>query len=94
MDAFYPFVSKPLLPGEPRRRLIAPVSKYTRIMPLHPNREFQRNGQVDEIAADAQHEHGPSHHAQTQPKLLQTSHAETPVEDQHVDADGHLDLYV
>jgi hypothetical protein len=95
MDVFYPFVLRPLLPGEPRRQLIGPVTKYTRIMPVHPNREYQSSWQVVLAARDArQHDNAAKHTQSDQPELLQTSHPETPAAEQHADAEGHLDLYI
>jgi hypothetical protein len=105
MDVFYPLMPRPLLPGEPRRKLIGPVSKYTRIMPVHPNREHESSWQVVYATRDARQQHSVDHSAEhgvdhsaeqsaSEPQLLQTSHHETPAADQHADADGHLDLYV
>lgn len=97
MDVFYPLMPRPLLPGEPHRRLIGPVSKYTRIMPVHPNREHESSWQVVYAARDAQQERGADQsagHKVSEPELLQTSHHETPEAEQHADADGHLDLYI
>lgn len=92
MDAFYPFIRRPLLPVQPRSRLITPVAKYSRMLPIELDSPAQRHGNFDqrEPLSPQVAEEQPS----VAPVLLQTSHHETPPAEQHADAEGHLDLYI
>lgn len=92
MDAFYPFIRRPLLPAQPRSRLITPVAKYTRMLPILLDSPAQQHGQLDLV--EPLSPQVVQEHPGAVPGLLQTSHHETPPAEQHADAEGHLDLYI
>jgi len=93
MDAFYPFIRRPLLPAQPRSRLITPVGKYTSMQPIRPDRpeHLYRPADLPEFTSQPSDIEA---RASADPVLLQTSHPETPAAEQHADAEGHLDLYI
>lgn len=92
MDIFYPFITRPLLPAQPRKKLITPVGRYTRMLPVQSER--QQHADWPAVSVPEQLQQPVVAGAPTEPTLLQTSHHETPPADQHADADGHLDLYI
>ena len=108
MDAFYPYITRTnTQPVDTPARLILPVAKYERIHAETSNEKKFRVGWQDpkqrqQQAAPEQHP-SDQHHAENQAEpetieqelhLIPTSHAVTPDAEAHVDADGHLDIYV
>ncbi len=106
MDAFYPYITRTnTQPAESPIRLILPVLKYERIH-AHTGTEkkFRVGWQEPQKRQPQQKQQEPHEQNTEQPAapatieqelhLLPTSHAVTPDVDLHVDADGHLDIYV
>ena len=108
MDAFYPYITRTnTQPVDLPVRLILPVAKYERIHAETGNEKKFRVGwqepkQKRQQAAPEQQtsdQHNAEHQAAPQSieqelHLIPTSHSVTPDADAHVDADGHLDIYV
>jgi len=83
MDAFMPFIQRvPGTPVEPDPKQVVPVFKEARLSPLKPNEQKYL------ILARQVRKGGKA--ANTNPDAPYT----TPEEDQHVDKDGHLDIFV
>jgi TFIIF-interacting CTD phosphatase-like protein len=106
MDAIFPYLVRRTPAAEPSQRLIEPVTKYTRFSPDehgHHHEIWQyRISERHEQSRQQQHspeQQDPQQQSQQQskpaePQYLPTSHAVTPEDEQHADADGHLDIYV
>lgn len=107
MDAFYPYITRTnTQPVDTPVRLILPVAKYERIHAENGNEKKFRVGwqepkQRQQQAAEqqSQEQQHPEHPAkpetiEQQLHLIPTSHPVTPDAEAHVDADGHLDIYV
>lgn len=106
MDAIFPYLVRRTPAAEPSQRLIEPVTKYTRFSPDehgHHHEIWQyRISERHEQSRQQQHspeQQEPQQQSQQQskpaePQYLPTSHAVTPEDEQHADADGHLDIYV
>lgn len=109
MDAFYPYITRTnTQPVESPARLILPVAKYERIHTeigtekkfrvgwQEPKQKRQQHSAPQQQASEQQHS---GHQTAPEPieqqlHLIPTSHAVTPDAEAHVDADGHLDIYV
>lgn len=83
MDAFMPFVQRvPGTPVEPDPKQVVPVFKDARLTPVKPHEQkyliLTRPSRKGE------------RRVQDYPEAPYT----TPEEDQHVDKDGHLDIFV
>jgi hypothetical protein len=108
MDAFYPYITRTnTQPVENPTRLILPVAKYERIHAEIGNEKKFRVGwqepkhqrqQADpeQQASDQQGSEQPAEPETIEHELhlIPTSHPVTPDAELHVDADGHLDIYV
>lgn len=110
MDVLFPYLPRVTnTPVESNNRLILPVSKYQRIHGeasteqqyrvgmRDPRRHQQEPQQQQQQQQGTPHEQGSAAAEQTQNSelhLLPTGHAVTPEQDQHADADGHLDIYI
>ncbi len=103
MDAIFPYLIRRTPAAEPSQHLIGPVTKYTRFSPDehgHHHEIWQyRISERHEQSRQQQHpqqqsEQQPQQTAPDEPQYLPTSHAVTPEDEQHADADGHLDIYV
>ncbi len=105
MDAIFPYLVRRTPAAEPSQRLIEPVTKYTRFSPdehghhheiwqyrISERHEQSRQQQHSPEQQDPQQSQQQSKPAE--PQYLPTSHAVTPEDEQHADADGHLDIYV
>ncbi|SNY46180.1 hypothetical protein SAMN06297280_1052 [Arsukibacterium tuosuense] len=83
MDAFMPFVQRvPGTPVEPDPKQVVPVFKEARLSPLKPNEQkylIMRRPSFNR-----------GRRAEDYPEPPYT----TPEEEQHVDKDGHLDIFV
>ncbi len=53
-----------------------------------------RQGSQQQAQSDAQPDFTEAKQALAEPELLATGHAVTPEQDQHTDAEGHLDIYI
>ncbi len=83
MDAFMPFVQRvPGTPVEPDPKQVVPVFKEARLTPIKQNEQryliLTRKGRKGRSGAE-QYPHAPY---------------TTPEDEQHVDKDGHLDIFV
>ena len=83
MDAFLPFVQRvPGTPVEPDPKQVVPVFKDARLTPIRPNEQkyliLSRSGRKGD------------RRQQDYPEAPYT----TPEDEQHVDKDGHLDIFV
>lgn len=83
MDAFMPFIQRvPGTPVEPDPKQVVPVFKDARLSPIKPNEQkyliLSRYG-VKGRSLDT---------------ALPQAPYTTPEEEQHVDSDGHLDIFV
>ncbi|MFN6971480.1 MAG: hypothetical protein ACK4NN_11480 [Rheinheimera sp.] len=104
MDAFYPYITRTnTQPVESPNRLILPVVKYERIHGEASTEKKLRVGWQEPKKRQQQqqgsHSDNTEQHAvvgtiEEELHLIPTSHAVTPDADLHVDADGHLDIYV
>jgi len=100
MDAIFPYLVRRTPAAEPSQRLIEPVTKYTRFSPdEHGHHHEIWQYRISERYQQSQQQQQNSAKPQQPPETkethyLPTSHAVTPEADQHVDADGHLDIYI
>ena len=100
LDAIFPFLIRRTPSAEPSQRLIEPVSKYARFSPdEHGHHHEIWQYRISERYQQSQQQQQNSAKPQQPPETkethyLPTSHAVTPEADQHVDADGHLDIYI
>jgi hypothetical protein len=107
MDAFYPYLTRTnTQPVETPVRLILPVAKYERIHAETSNEKKFRVGwqepkqrqhqAAEQQSSDQQHPEYPAEPETIEQELhlIPTSHVVTPDAEAHVDADGHLDIYV
>jgi len=108
MDAFYPYITRTNThPQDSPARLILPVAKYERIHAEGGDeRKFRVGWQApkhkrQQAAPEQQTAHQQNAEDQAEPQsieqelhLIPTSHSVTPDAEAHVDADGHLDIYV
>jgi hypothetical protein len=101
MDAFYPYITRTnTQPADHPIRLILPVLKYERI---HADTTTDKKIRVgwqepkqrqQQPQQDAHQHAGAAQSIEQELHLIPTSHAVTPDADLHVDAEGHLDIYV
>lgn len=106
MDAIFPYLVRRTPAAEPSQRLIEPVTKFTRFSPDEHghHREIWQYRISERHEQSRQQQHSPEQQEPQQqsqqqlkpaePQYLPTSHAVTPEDEQHADADGHLDIYV
>lgn len=107
MDVLFPYLPRVMnQPVDHAARLILPVAKYERIHAEPSSEQRQRVGMRDPRQYQQPEEQPPEQQSEQQaeqqqttqltqePQLLPTGHAVTPEQDQHADADGHLDIYV
>ncbi|WP_306517907.1 hypothetical protein [Rheinheimera sp.] len=108
MDVLFPYLPRVMnQPVDSSGRLILPVAKYERIHAEPSSEQRQRVGMRDprqyqqpdeqqppEQKSEHQSEQQQSSQQTQETQLLPTGHAVTPEQDQHADADGHLDIYV
>lgn len=107
MDAIFPYLVRRTPAAEPSQRLIEPVTKYTRFSPdehghhheiwqyrISERHEQSRQQQHPQQQSEQQPQQAPQQTMPAEPQYLPTSHAVTPEDEQHADADGHLDIYV
>ncbi|RVU40626.1 hypothetical protein EOE67_06180 [Rheinheimera riviphila] len=108
MDAFYPYITRTnTQPVDTPVRLILPVAKYQRIHAETGNekkfrvgwqepKQRQQQAAAEQQFSDQQHAGQQAEPAsiEQQLHLIPTSHTVTPDAEAHVDADGHLDIYV
>jgi hypothetical protein len=110
MDVLFPYLPRVTnTPVESNNRLILPVSKYQRIHgeasteqqyrvgmrdPRRHQQEQQQQEQDFQQGASQQEQQAAAETGTTELHLLPTGHAVTPEQDQHADADGHLDIYI
>lgn len=85
MDALYPLLSRQHAEEPKSQPLIMPVGRYMRITGLDTSAPHRVGWQQQTKKKQQQHQ-------PYQPP--QGGHALTPEEQQHVDAEGHLDIYV
>jgi len=101
LDAIFPYLIRRTPSAEPSQRLIEPVSKYARFSPDEHghHHEIWQYRISERYQQSQQQQQQQSAKPQQPPEIeethyLPTSHAVTPEADQHVDADGHLDIYI
>lgn len=107
MDVLFPYLPRVMnQPVDHATRLILPVAKYERIHAEPSSEKRHRVGMRDPRQYQQPEERQPEQQAKQQteqqqilqqtlePQLLPTGHAVTPEQDQHADAEGHLDIYV
>ncbi len=107
MDAFYPYITRTnTQPAESPTRLILPVTKYERIHAevnadkkfrvgwQEPKQQRQQQPEPEEQQEQQAPESAEAETIEQELHLIPTSHKVTPEQDLHVDADGHLDIYV
>jgi hypothetical protein len=105
MDAFYPYITRTnTQPVEHPAKLILPVAKYERIhAEVGTEKKFRVGWQEPKHKRQQQPppEEQANSESAAEPEtieqelhLIPTSHTVTPDKDLHLDADGHLDIYV
>jgi hypothetical protein len=102
MDAIFPYLIRRTPAAEPSQRLIEPVTKYTRFSPdehghHHAIWHYRISARQEESRQQQQQtpqQHSAQQADKPESEYLPTSHAVTPENEQHTDADGHLDIYV
>jgi len=90
MDFLFPYIQRPTgTPAQPSGPMITPVFKDARISAYDESekRFLILLKQQKKKQQDQQHSEHQSHPTPTAP-------ATTPEEDQHVDEDGHLDIFI